>query len=87
MLQEELDVLPDALLEPLKLEEVNLVDLPERGVRGVRVLHERTELGRAERDHAAPGVVEDGDLARAEEPLRDDDRPEGFLAVSRPRGG
>lgn len=87
VLLEELDVVSDALLQTLELEEVDLVNLPKRGVRRVRLLHERAQLGRAEREHATARVVEDGDLARAEQPLRDDDRPQGFLAVTSERNG
>ena len=83
MLLEEPDVRAHALLEPLELEEVDLVDRLQRGVAGVRVLHERAQLRRAEREHPAARVVEDRDLARPEEALGDDYRPEGFFPVGR----
>ena len=81
VLLEEPDVRADALLEARELEEVDRVDGGERGVGGVGGLDARAEARGVEREHAAAGVVEDGDLARAEQPLRDDDRAQRFLAA------
>jgi hypothetical protein len=79
ILCQKLHIVPHRALKITELEKINRIHLLcDRSVIGMRILDEGLKVGRGEGEHAAVSVVEDCDLASAEEPLRDDDRSQGF---------
>lgn len=81
MLPEPVHIVVHALLDISELEEIDRIDGSKCGVAWVRGLDTRAELWRADGGDPAVGVVDDRDLARAEQVLRDDDASEGVLSV------
>jgi hypothetical protein len=77
------NVLLYGALKVAELEEVHGVNRGRAGPGDGRA-HARTDVGRTAGRHAAAGVVEERDLARAEHLLRDDQTPERVFSVCNP---